>query len=83
MQTSPVAVNTAAEGGATIESYTVSYDREGKPYRGIVLGSTEAGCRFLANTPDSIDFLEDFVATEQVGVRGQLKVMGGHSIFQK
>ncbi|MBQ73897.1 MAG: acetyl-CoA acetyltransferase [Gammaproteobacteria bacterium] len=83
MQTSPCVVDTAAEGGATIESYTVTYDREGKPKRGIVLGSMDTGSRFLANTPDSIDFLEDFVATEQVGVRGQLKVMGGHSIFQK
>ncbi|MBQ63088.1 MAG: acetyl-CoA acetyltransferase [Gammaproteobacteria bacterium] len=83
MQTSPVAVNTAAEGGATIESYTVSYDREGKPYRGIVLGSTEAGCRFLANTPDSIDFLEDFVSNEQVGVQGHLNIRAGHTIFEK
>ena len=81
MQTAAEVVDTAAEGSATIESYTVAYDREGKPVRGIVLGRTDAGSRFLANTPDSLEFLEAFVAQEQIGARGQLKVREGMSLF--
>lgn len=81
MRTSAEVVDTTAEGPATIESYTVSYDREGKPTRGIVLGRTDAGSRFLANTPDSIEFLETFVAQEQIGARGQLKVKKEMSVF--
>jgi acetyl-CoA C-acetyltransferase len=77
MQTSPSVVDPDATGSGVIEAYTVSYDREGKPARGIVLGKSENGSRFLANTPDSISFLESFVAEEQVGVKGVLRKDAG------
>jgi len=72
MLTSPAVVDPDAKGPAVIEAYTVSYDRDGKPCRGIVLGKTDNGSRFMANTPDSLGFLESFVAEEQVGTSGVL-----------
>jgi len=81
MQTSPAVVDPGALGPAVIEAYTVSYDREGKPSKGIVLGKTEGGSRFLANTPDSVNFLEGFVVEEQVGTQGVLTRKGETTLF--
>lgn len=72
METAPRPVNPDALGRGRIEAYTVNYDRDGRPVRGIVLGMTEQGERFLANTSSSPAFLEDFVACEQVGTEGTL-----------
>ena len=41
----------APAGAATIETYTVLFDREGAPARGIVIGRLPDGARFIANTP--------------------------------
>ncbi|MEV0358651.1 acetyl-CoA acetyltransferase [Nocardia sp. NPDC050697] len=41
-----------ADGWGTVESWTVSYGRDGSP-RGIVLGRLDDGRRFLANTADA------------------------------
>jgi acetyl-CoA C-acetyltransferase len=70
------------EGPARLETYTVIYDREGAPQRGIVLGSTLAGRRFVANTPDERGFLEAFVAVENVGRRGRVRVVDGQNRFE-
>jgi len=70
-----------AEGRATLETYTVLYGREGAPERGIVLGRTAEGRRFLANTPEDRGLLEAFVATEQVGCEGTLRQEEGRNIF--
>lgn len=70
MDTAPRPVQEDAEGRAHVEAYTVSYDRDGCPMRGIVVGSTESGRRFIANTPDNVNFLEAFVSEEQIGCRG-------------
>ena len=74
-------VDLLATGKGTIEAYTVTYDRDGKPTRGIVLGRTESDRRFLANTPSDIDLLNCFVADEQVGVTGKLIQVEGKTIF--
>jgi acetyl-CoA C-acetyltransferase len=71
-----------AEGRARVEAYTVLYDREGAPARGIVLGSTLAGRRFVANTPDERAFLEAFVAVEGVGRSGRVRPVDGLNRFE-
>src|SRR5262245_59261023 len=71
-----------AEGPARVETYTVLYERDGAPQRGIVLGRTEAGRRFVANTPDERAFLEAFVAVENVGRRGRVHCVDGMSLFE-
>ena len=81
MRTKLKEVDLLATGKGTIEAYTVTYDRDGKPTRGIVLGRTESDRRFLANTPSDIDLLKDFVADEQVGATGKLNQVEGKTIF--
>ncbi len=71
----------AATGRGTVEAYTVLFDREGGPTRGIVLGRTEEGRRFLANTPDDRETLESFAAAEAVGRVGRLAIGDGHQRF--
>jgi acetyl-CoA C-acetyltransferase len=71
--TAPVPVHDDVEGAARIATYTVVYDREGAPARGIVVGEHEDGRRFLANTPPERPLLEDLVATEGVGRRGRVE----------
>lgn len=73
METAPHPVQENASGKANVEAYTVSYDRDGTPARGIVVGSTETGARFIANTPAGVDFLTSFVASEQVGRTGMVE----------
>lgn len=57
---------------STIETYTVAFNRDGTPARGIVVGRTSLGQRFVANTPTDRDLLETFYQTEQVGCLGKV-----------
>jgi acetyl-CoA C-acetyltransferase len=61
-------------GPGVIESYTVLYERDGRPKAGIVVGRTPAGARFLARVPADdragIAFLSDG-AVEPVGAAGE------------
>jgi len=81
MQTEPVPVADVKSGQGVIETYTVAYGRDGKPDRGIVLGKTTQGQRFLANTPGDQSLLEDFVLQERVGQTGQLSQRDGMTVF--
>ena len=60
-------------GPGTIETYTVLYERDGRPKFGVVVGRGPAGQRFLAKVPPSdeaaIDFLTDG-KSEPVGSSG-------------
>jgi acetyl-CoA C-acetyltransferase len=71
-----------AAGPASVDSYTVLYDREGAPSRGIVVGTTFEGRRFVANTPDERDFLEAFACVENVGRRGRVRALDGRNCFE-
>ena len=69
----PLALREAAEGAAVVETYTVLYGRDGAPERGIVIGRLdEDGSRFISNTPNDRDGLEQFVAVENVGRSGRV-----------
>lgn len=71
----------SASGRARIETYTVTYARDGAPEQGIVVGRLEAGGRFLANTPAEREVLEDLCAREGVGRQGRVAVEGGRNVF--
>ena len=71
-----------ARGPGTLEAYTILFDREGQPARGIALGRTQAGERFLANTPDDRASLEAILASEAVGRIGKLSSHDGHGRFE-
>jgi acetyl-CoA C-acetyltransferase len=81
MPTDASVVNEQAKGDATVETYTVEYGRDGEPERGIVLGRTADGERFLSNTTSNTDFLKEFVTTEQVGTTGKVAFVDGKSTF--
>ena len=81
LATAPAAVTEAPEGRGVVEAYTVVFDRGGAPERGIVLGRTADGKRFLANTPNDRSLLESFVAIEQVGREGTLSQSEGRTRF--
>jgi acetyl-CoA C-acetyltransferase len=67
----PVLVEAPAGTGA-IETYTVLYDREGAPVRGIVIGRLDDGRRFLANTPSDPTLLDGLTRQEAIGRRGHV-----------
>ncbi len=71
-----------AEGSATLETYTVLYDRAGAPERGIAIGRLDGGERFLASTPQDRATLEAFAAREEVGRRGRLRHAEGRNLFE-
>ena len=78
----PVALVDHADGAARIETYTVTYDREGAPARGIVVGRLlDGGARFLANTPDDRALLESLVTRAGVGLRGAVRCVEGANRF--
>jgi hypothetical protein len=62
------------EGAGTIETYTVFFDRDGRPQKGVVIGRNAASERYLARVPrnDSatLAFLTD-PAIEPVGTTGR------------
>jgi acetyl-CoA C-acetyltransferase len=68
-------------GRATIETYTVLYDREGAPLRGIVIGRLGDGRRFLAGTPEDRVVLEGLVASEAIGRPGHVRTDDGLTRF--
>jgi acetyl-CoA C-acetyltransferase len=71
-----------AQGTGVIETYTVVYDRDTGPRRGVVVGRTSEGKRFVANTPDDRQLLEDFAAVENVGRSGAVRHEDGANVFE-
>jgi acetyl-CoA C-acetyltransferase len=70
-----------ANGPATIETYTVMFDRDAKPELGIVVGRLEDGRRFISNVEGDLDAM---TKREMVGVGGRVRHDGasGKNIFE-
>lgn len=68
-------VDPGATGPVTVETYTVTYDREGRPELGIVACRTASGARTWANVTDP-DGLAEMAATDPLGRRGRLNPGG-------
>jgi len=73
-----------AEGDATVETYTVVFNREGEPEQGIVIGrlNSGAGPRFFANTPPDRDLMLAMTRKEFVGARGRVHSQDGRNLFE-
>lgn len=67
------AVEEAPSGPARVETYTVVYDREGRPAQGIVIGRLEHGARFVAHTPTDRNLLEAMVGSEAIAMPGHAR----------
>jgi acetyl-CoA C-acetyltransferase len=78
----PPEIVDAAQGPATVETYTVLHDRDGAPERGIVIGRLQDDRRFIANTPEDRVLLEDFEAQEEVGRAGRVTTREGRNLFE-
>ena len=70
------------DGKATIETYTVIFNRNNEPERGIVVGRLYTGERFLAETPNDLDTLNKFVDDEVIGMSGHVKKGKRLNVFQ-
>ena len=69
------AVDPDATGPVRVETYTVTFDREGLPERGILACRTPEGSRAWANVIDR-DTLEQLCAEEGIGRSGVLGADG-------
>lgn len=68
-------VDAAATGEVNVETYTVTFDRQGTPERGIVACRTPEGARAWANVTDG-DQLREMTQAEACGRRGTLRADG-------
>ncbi len=71
-----------AEGSATVETYTLFHDRDGRPQRGVIVGRLDDGARFLANIGMDAAIRESIVEKELIGTRGRVRSRGGLNIFE-
>jgi acetyl-CoA C-acetyltransferase len=73
-----------AEGDATVETYTVIFNREGEPEQGIVIGrlGNGSGARFFANTPPDRDLMLAITREEFVGRHGGVRVENERNVFE-
>ena len=60
------------DGAATVETYTVTHDRDGNPSLGIVIARLADGRRCWANITDA-DVLQRMESAEFIGARGQVR----------
>ena len=74
------AVTEAANGAATIETYTVMHDRKGPTY-GILFGRLADGSRFIANTPDDPALLATMTKQDYLGAPGTVRSADGINVF--
>ena len=56
-----------------METYTVIFNRDGEPERGIVIGRDTDNRRFIANPPPDRRVLESMVKQEMVGAKGSVQ----------
>ncbi len=72
----------AAEGPATIETYTVVYDRKGAPEIAHLVCRLDNGKRFVANNGDAaaLQYMVD-PAVEPIGTRGVVRQKDGKNAF--
>jgi acetyl-CoA C-acetyltransferase len=78
----PVELVEEAAGAASVETYTVVYDRAGAPTQGIVVGRQHDGRRFLAELPPDPALLEAVAAVEGVGRDGRVAAHDGRNRFE-
>ncbi len=72
---------TNPSGPATIETYTVSFGREG-PKQGIVIACNASGERVIANTASDVDTLNQLIAQDPIGHSGKVRVVDGINVLE-
>lgn len=68
-------------GRATVETYTVIYDRDNKPGKGIVIGKEENGKRFAALIPSDPSLFSAMIREDFCGVTGTVVSQDKVNVF--
>jgi acetyl-CoA C-acetyltransferase len=63
----------AADGPARVDTYTIEYDREGRPSRSILMLRLPDGARTVANGPATAAFHAELFAREPIGREGHVR----------
>jgi acetyl-CoA C-acetyltransferase len=69
-------------GRASIETYTVMFDRSGKPQQGLVIGNLDRGGRFVAHTCTDETLLEQMTRQDPIGQTGRVKRGVSTNLFE-
>lgn len=64
-------------GAATIETYTVLFDRQHRMTKVIIVGRDREDRRFLANTPQDPEMMAALLSSDPIGRRGTVKAASG------
>ncbi|MBI4831289.1 MAG: acetyl-CoA acetyltransferase [Candidatus Lindowbacteria bacterium] len=64
-----------ARGKASLETFTVVYDRDGQPDYAIIIGRQDDGQRFIANTSGDSSLFEHLMTHDVVGLKGKVKYL--------
>lgn len=77
----PASVTTPS-GPATVETYTVLFDRQGEPERGLIIGRLDSGARFVAFTSNEAALLSNLTSESPIDRRGQVRQAGSTNLFE-
>ena len=70
------------QGRAEVETYTVLYDHQNKPRKGIIIGRLEDQTRFVANTPHDEAIYQSMSNTQTIGCSGKVSANNGVNCFE-
>jgi acetyl-CoA C-acetyltransferase len=71
-----------ASGKATVETFTLFHDREGRPITAVIIGRLEDGSRFLAKPEPDEGVLNALMEREVIGEKGKVTSKDDFNIFQ-
>lgn len=63
----PVTIKSQVDGKGTIDTYTVIFDRNQAPAYAVIYGTTHDQFRFIANTENDPDIIDQFLTRNMVG----------------
>ena len=69
------------QGRAEVETYTVLFDHQNNPTKGIIVGRLEDQTRFLANTSSDQDTLQAMINNETIGSTGKVSTKDNLNTF--
>ena len=65
-----------------METYTVLFDRQGEPERGLIIGRLDSGARFVAFTSNEAALLSNLTSESPIDRRGQVRQAGSTNLFE-
>jgi acetyl-CoA C-acetyltransferase len=71
-----------ASGSATVETFTLFHDREGRPTTAVIIGRLDDGSRFLARPEPDDRILNAMMEKEVIGEKGRVRSKDDMNIFQ-